>query len=778
MTSNKSSPEGKARDRIDEQLIKNGWTKLGEYINATDLYDIDGTGYIEEMGTSTGPVDYGLIVDGELASAIEAKKQSESVKGHFSQAERYSKSVESHFAPNKTYGLPVVYVANGDETYLYEFRDSAPTSRLLSTVHTPKGLIRLITRDYSKAHAWLQNKPAEEFDPDLWQHQEECIDAVEETLRARRRRMLIKMATGSGKTRVAKAISYRLLESGFADNILFIPDTRKLADDAFTSFSGYHPTGVQSKFSDKYRIVNLREQEANRLERGDVVITTLQKMYHLLGDDEIDLELSDFDCIITDECHRSVYENEGYGAVFEQFDAIEIGLTATPTQRTLSRFDNNLVYDYGYKDAVKDGNVVPFQMYALETEITMGGVLDQDTGEYYSPDDLGTKVLVPDTHRKVGQEIRDRMESENELTLIFARNDNHATQIVSDLRETVFSDRPDSYIKKITYKVDRPNDVLARFSDPYDSNPAIAVTVQMVSTGVDIRPLKNVVLLNPVKSPVLFNQMLGRGTRVYAGKEYFNIFDCVGALEYFSGVPPFGTLDYDDQIGGNRSSSKSEGSDGDDGPAIVDVPDEIIRSEPVFPTETGERLTAKGFRDAFRQDVRKRADEIKQIFDNSTDVESAIERVRPVLEELSQYYVPIFLTKSYQPIIEEGEYLLIDYVNEALTGELPSFDERISHTVSKIKRSYDLTDLEQQYVDLISVAAERPNGISKNDFFDPPLSEIGGWKRANKKFTSLSPPELVSNFRSGLCDLIGEYENQGHTSESAVSDGVTDEEQT
>lgn len=774
MGSNSSSPEGRAREKIDEQLSKSGWSKLGEYIDWTDLDQIDGTGYIAELGTDTGPADYGFLIDGELAAILEAKPMDKSAEGHFSQAERYSKSVDSPFRLNETHRLPIIYVANGIDMHLYDLREEAPTSRPISAMHTPDGLMRLITRDYKSAFQWNEDNPPKAFDPDLWSHQKECVEAVEESLRLGRRRMLIKMATGSGKTRVAKALSYRLLKSGLADNILFIPDTRKLADDAYISFSGYHPTGVQSSFSDKYRIVNLQEDESDTLDRGDVVITTLQKMYHLLGNDEIDFNLGDFDCIITDECHRSVYENEGYGAVFEQFDAIEIGLTATPTQRTLARFDNNLVYDYGYEKAVKDGNVVPFQMYALETEITMGGVLDQETGEYYSPDDLGSKVLVPDTHRKVGQEIRDRMEDENELTLIFARNDNHATQIVSDLRETVFSDKPDAYIKKITYKVDRPNDILTRFSDPYDPSPAIAVTVQMVSTGVDIRPLKNVVLLNPVKSPVLFNQMLGRGTRVYDDKKHFNIYDCVGALEYFDGVPPFGTIDYENENGGG-SSDQTDDSDDDDGPAIVDVPDEILRSEPVFPTETGERLTADGFINAFHQDVMKREKDIRQIFNESEDVESATEDLRPILEEISQYYIPIFLSKAYQSITRE-EHLLIDYVNDALTGSLPTFDDRIAYASSSLRQDYDLSDVEKQYLELISITAEPPNGISKSDFFDPPLSEIGGWKRANRDFNNIQPLTLVSEFRHCMCDLIGEYEETG-TSSATNSTSDQNEEQ-
>lgn len=747
------NPEERARDRINIQLKYRNWNQLDQYIDYDDIGGVTRTGYIEELQTETGPVDYGLIIEGELLSIIESKPESENAAGHFQQTERYAKSVDGPYNIDSEYGIPIAYVATGAETYLYDFREHALSSRSITSFHTPKGLKRLVTRDYKKAQDWLLNNSASQFDPDLWDHQKECADAVDKNLRERKRRMLVQMATGAGKTRTAQAITYRLLQSGIADRILFIPDTRKLADDAYNSFSGYDPTGAPA-FRDRYRIVNLEEEEADRLRRGEVVITTLQKMYYLLDDSEVEFHPGDFDVIISDECHRSVYENEGYGSVFEQFDAVEIGLTATPTNRTVARFDNNLIFEYGYEDAVSDGHVVPFQMYALETEITMSGVIDDKTGEYYPPNALGSEVLVPDTHRKVGQEIRNRMEDDNELTLIFARNDNHATQIVQDLRETVFSDKPDNYIQKITYKSDRPSDTLGRFADPYDPSPAIAVTVQMVSTGVDIRPLKNVVLLNPVKSPVLFNQMLGRGTRVYDEKTHFNIYDCVGALEFFEGVPPFGTLDFETPASSGESSGKADQIDPKEGPAIVDVPDEILRAEPVFPTETGERLTAEGFRKSFRRDVRAESEKFHEEIKQGPDIETANDFVRVHLQTLSKYYVPVFLEKAYEPIAEGGEHLLIDFVNEALTGRLPTFGERVEHTRT-VLGEYEFTEVEQEYLELMSATAEPPNGISSSDFYDPPISNIGGLKRAKQEFTNISPHDLIDEFRMNLSSVIG-----------------------
>lgn len=769
MTRSSTTPEECARERIDQQLYESGWEHLGKHINYDELDQIDRDGFIEELGTDTGPADYGLIISGKLVAVIESKPESEKAAGHFQQAERYAKSIEGPYVVDDEYGIPVVFVATGEETHLYDFRHMAPVSRPLSSFHTPDGLKRLISRDYDRAHKWLQEVPPLEFDPDLWEHQRDCVSAVEESLRDRERRMLVKMATGSGKTRVAQTLTYRLIESGFVDRVLFIPDTRKLADDAYDAFTGYEPTGADGSFSDKYRIVNLEEEEANRLKRGEVVITTLQKMYYLLDNDDIKFHPGDFDLIITDECHRSIYQNEGYGGVLQRFDAVEIGLTATPTQRTISRFDNNLVFEYGYEEAVSDEYVVPFQMYALETRITMSGVQDKETGEYYSPDALGSEVLVPDTHRKMGEELREQMEDDTELTLIFARNDDHATQIVRDFRETVFSDKPDSFVQKITYKSDRPGDTLNRFSDPYDPSPAIAVTVQMVSTGVDIRPLKNIILVNPVKSPVQFNQMLGRGTRIYDDKTHFNIYDCVGAFEHFEGTPPFGTLEYEHPGSEGSSTDDAKDSDSESGPKIVNVPDEVLRSEPVFPTETGERLTADGFREAFRKDLRTDMKRIIEQIEKAPDIESANEAVKSILEEKSQYYVLVFLEKAYEPITEDADRLLIDYVNEALTGRLPTFNQRKAQARSKLEDEFDLSDVEKQYTELITAVSEPPNGISVDDFYDPPISEIGGWKRAQDQFTTLTPQEMINGFRDYLCDIVGNVEDDYTPVEGTVT---------
>jgi len=750
----KYTPEEQARKKINEQLRNAGWEKIGEHVHYDNIRKINKTGYIEELGTDTGPSDYGLLINGNLAAVIEAKPAEENAAGHFQQAERYAASVNGTYAPDDSYGIPLTFVATGEGIHLYDFRQSAPASRPISSFYTPEGLRRLATRDYDLAHNWLQEVSVAEFDPDLWDHQKECVNAVEESLHSRELRMLIKMATGSGKTRTAQALTYRLLESSLADNVLFIPDTRKLANDAYNSFSGYEPTGADVPFSDKYRIVNLEDNEESRLDRGEVVITTLQKMYYLLDSNEVNFHPGDFDVIITDECHRSIYQNDGYGSVLQHFDAIEIGLTATPTQQTISRFDNNLVYEYGYEEAVADNHVVPFQMYALETEITMSGVIDSETGEYYPPNSLGSEVLVPDTHRKVGEELREKMTDEHELTLIFARNDNHATRIVQDLRETVFSDKPANYIQKITYKADRPEETLNRFSDPYDPSPAIAVTVQMVSTGVDIRPLENVVLLNPVKSPVLFNQMLGRGSRVYDDKTHFNIYDCVGAFQYFEGTPPFGTLDYE-KPEADTSSTKKTDEGVDEGPAIVDVPDEVIRSEPVFPTESGERLTAEGFRRAFKTDVQSDSARITETIRQAPDIETANNNIRSILQENSRYYIPVFLEKAYQPLVDQNKPLLIDFVNEALTGKLPSFEERVENARSQLKE-HGITELEQEYLQLMAAIATPPNGISKRDFYDPPISNLGGLKRAKQEFETFTPTEFISEFRSELSDIIGE----------------------
>ena len=411
---------------------------------------------------------------------------------------------------------------------------------------------------------------------------------------------LIRITTGAGKTRSAMALTVRLLESGYADNILYIPDSRGISDQVKTDYIEYDPLGTSNSFSDNYIVEDLQDNVSHRLETANVVVTTLQKMYEIAQDDPSRLSAGKFDVIITDECHRSIYNSDGYGQVLDQIDAVEIGLTATPTKKTVQRFNDNRVVDYGYNQALVDGHVVPYEANQIKTKITMDGV--ERDGEYYPAKDLGRKFSVPDTHRKAAERIHDEIDEKTELILIFAVSDAHATEIVHDLRQAgPFADERSEFIQKITYNADAPEQTLKNFKDPY-SPPYIAVTVQKIEAGIDIRPLENVVMLRPVKSPVLFNQMVGRGTRTYDDKDKFRLFDFVGVLDYFDYLPPFGTEDHERDEGGE--SGRSNEADQSDDFEIINEPDEVVLSKRYFQLERIDgKITGKEYRQQFVFDL-------------------------------------------------------------------------------------------------------------------------------------------------------------------------------
>lgn len=762
----KQSPEGRAREDISKTLKSVGWTYLGEYETEASV-GVDATGYIEEYQTDSGPVDYGLIIQGELYSVIEAKKKSANVTGQFQQLHRYVKNVETQYAAEDA-GVPVGFVGNGEEFCRYDFRDHGLNPTTFTSFYTPDELQTLVEKDYSSAINYLDKTPASELDPDLWDHQRDAVDGVKQSLKEGNPYSLIHITTGAGKTRSAMALSYQLLRSGFADSILYIPDSRDIASDVEAKFTEYDPPGSNNSFADDYIIQNLAEDTLHRIENANIVITTLQMMYEIARDNPSDLSAGKFDVIITDECHRSIYNSDGYGQVLRQIDAVEVGLTATPTERTIQRYNGNKAVEYTYKEALKDNNVVPYEAIEVRTQITMRGV--EKDGEHYPARHIGRKFSVPDTHRKAAKTIYDEINEKDELTLIFAASDAHATAIVHDLRQAgPFSDEPPEFIQKITYNADNPSNTLNNFKDPY-SPPYIAVTVQKIEAGVDIRPLMNVVLLRPVKSPVLLNQMIGRGTRVYDDKEKFRIFDFVGVLDWHDGLPPFATdrhTQTSDSEGQSESSDKSECSDEFE---IIDKPDEVILNEKYFRLEGKEgKLTGEEYKALFRLDVQKRADEIDDALRSSDSVTDAKERILDILSGESGYYVPshivqVFSNEYQHDFLSDipSAIQFLNIINDILYGYLPKFDDRIAYARRQLKEKYQLSGIEQEYLSALTNEASPPDGVDFAELRRPPLAPEYSIERAEENFSSTDIRTFVNKFRSLLSDPI---DNELHSSQ-------------
>ncbi len=425
----------------------------------------------------------------------------------------------------------------------------------------------------------------------LWPAQITAIRNLEKSLAANKPRALIQMATGSGKTFTAIGFIYRLIKFAGARRVLFLVDRANLGRQAKKEFDAYVSPYNNYKFGEEYIVQHLQGNNLDTTAR--VTISTIQRMFSMLKgreladeDDEHSTEeieslfkkpepidynpcfpIESFDIIVTDEAHRSIYNL--WRQVLEYFDAHLIGLTATPNKQTFGFFNQNLVMEYGHEQAVADGVNVNYDVYRIKTEVTGAGAkveagywlevrdkatrarrdwqLDDDFD--YAPEELDRSVQTPDQIRTIARTLRDNWKADlfpqrQELpkTLVFAKDDNHAEKIVEILREEF--GRGNEFAQKITYRTTgaKPEDLIKAFRTSY--YPRIAVTVDMVATGTDIKPVEIVVFMRSVKSRSFFEQMKGRGVRIVKDddlrgvnpgegvhKDHFVIVDCVGVCE-------------------------------------------------------------------------------------------------------------------------------------------------------------------------------------------------------------------------------------------------------
>lgn len=388
-----NTPESKARQEIDRLLEAAGWVIQ----NHANLYLFAARGVaVREYPLKTGPADYLLFVDNKVVGVIEAKKLGETLSGYEAQAERYSAGLPSHLdAPHKP--LPFMYQSTGAETRFTNRFDPASRSRQIFAFHKPETLAEWL-EDREQNLRWrLQNTYEPLLERNLWRAQIEAVNNLEYTLANGKDRALIQMATGSGKTFTAVNYVYRLLKFGHARRVLFLVDRNNLAKQTLTEFQNFDTPDDGRKFTEIYNVQRLTSNTLDDVSR--VVITSIQRLYSMLrGEAEFDpateeeglfdLELGSgakpkevsynpripieyFDVIITDECHRSIYNL--WRQVLEYFDAFIIGMTATPSKQTFGFFRENLVMEYTREQAVIDGVNVPGEVYVIRTQITQQG---------------------------------------------------------------------------------------------------------------------------------------------------------------------------------------------------------------------------------------------------------------------------------------------------------------------------------------------------------------------------------------------------------------------
>ncbi len=591
------------RDLIDKALTKAGWSPIVNYGKA----EVHENEVVREYPTDNGPADYILFNEGVAVAVVESKRLGLGPQNVLVQAQRYSRGFRGGPFNFNGYRVPFVYSTNGEVFLFQDLRDMQSRSREVATFHTPSALKDLLAKDEDSAREWFKTNP--NSNSYLRKYQKDAIDAVEKALIENRRRMLLAMATGTGKTVVAVSLVYRLLKSGFAKRILFLVDRRALAVQAVSAFSAFEPEPghkfdkIYEVYSQKFRREDLDGEgkfDPNVLptdyllnpqsKHVFVYVCTIQRMrINLFGTegmfgsergdvdeeedaDRLNIPINAFDCVIADECHRGYTsaEESKWREVLDHFDAVKIGLTATPAAHTRAYF-RDIVYRYDYERAVREGFLVDYDIVRVHSDITMNGIFlrpgeevglkDRTTGRLsfevledareFDTSDLEEKVTAPDRNLKIIREFKQyALEQEKQnghfpKTLIFAVNDlphvSHSDQLVNVLRDEFR--RGDTFVAKITGSptVDRPIQLIRKFRNRPE--PAIVVTVDMLTTGVDIPRIENLIFLRPVKSRILFEQMIGRGTRKCneINKTHFSVFDCFdGTLfEYFRNASDF-----------------------------------------------------------------------------------------------------------------------------------------------------------------------------------------------------------------------------------------------
>ena len=550
---------------------------------------------------SHGEADYLLYVDGQAAGVIEAKKEGATLSGVEIQSAKYTNGLPDGL-PCWHNPLPFAYESTGTETHFTNGLDPEPRARPVFAFHRPETLADWLESSLPKAAdasipyhrdtgtflERLRHMP--ELQDKLWPPKPQAIANLEQSLRENRPRALVQMATGSGKTLLAIVLAYRLLKFAGARRILFLVDRGNLAEQTLKEFQQYTSPYNNYKFSEEYIVQRLSGNTLDTTAR--VCICTIQRMYSILKGRELpeDLEeesldqvgrlfkkpepieynpkvpIESFDIVITDECHRSIYNL--WAQVLEYFDAYLIGLTATPSKQTFGFFRQNLVMEYNHEMAVADGVNVNYDVYRIRTKISAGGskveagysvqIQERDTRKKrweeldddftYNPDQLDRDVVAPDQIRTVIRTFRDKLATEifphrTEVpkTLIFAKDDNHAENIVQIVREEF--GKGNDFAQKITYKTtgETPQNLIKSFRNSY--HPRIAVTVDMIATGTDIKPVEIVMFMRAVKSRSFFEQMKGRGVRVMnsddlksvtpdaIAKDHFVVVDAVGVCE-------------------------------------------------------------------------------------------------------------------------------------------------------------------------------------------------------------------------------------------------------
>jgi type I restriction enzyme R subunit len=604
--------EADTRRIIDAQLRNAGWEADSDSITFKDgVRPQKGKNLaIAEWPTKSGPADYVLFVGLKAVAVVEAKRKRKDVYSAVDQAKRYARDyvikadeVLADGGPwadsdGHEHHIPFVFATNGRpflkqlETksgiWFCDLRRSTNLRRALEGWYSPRGLLELLDQDIDAAHDQLKTEGFD-YGITLRDYQINAITKTENAIEQGQREILLAMATGTGKTATCIALVYRLLKSNRFRRILFLVDRSSLGNQTHDAFNNTQMERLQ-KFSSIYDVKGLDDKEIDDSTR--IHICTVQSMVKRLmyTEDEARIPTVDqYDAIVVDECHRGYlldremsdeelsFRDQGdyiskYRRVLEHFDAVKVGLTATPALHTSEIFGKP-IYTYSYREAVIDGWLIDHEPpIRIKTALSQVGIewkkgevmetVDTSTGEInlinvpdslkFEVEQFNRKVITPEFNRVVCEplvglsgDIANPIDPYDEAkTLIFCVNNDHADVVVKAMKdafEKAGHQVDDDTVSKITGSIDRPQQLIRRFRN--ESLPKVAVTVDLLTTGIDVPAICNLVFIRRVNSRILYDQMLGRATRKCdeIGKEFFRVFDAVALydnLEDFTNMKP------------------------------------------------------------------------------------------------------------------------------------------------------------------------------------------------------------------------------------------------
>ena len=579
-------PEEKARVIIDRMFEEAGWKVVDRDKYAPNMTAV---AIREGLMVSNREADYLLFLNGKAVGVLEAKRIEIDINSDIvqEQARLYTRSCPKWcqaWFPNLP--LPLAYVANSRDLMFYDTRKSNSDFEYCKKIHTPKEVKKLLGLEDDYVGLPTLNPKG------LRACQYEAITELEKSYRNGENRALMVLATGAGKTYTACLAAYRMLAFTPMKRILFLVDRNNLGKQAETEFGTFRLTENGDPFNTIFTVNRLKSSSVPA--DSNVVISTIQRLFSLLkgdeftdSDDDYD-EIEDkeiilpgnpnlpsdfFDMIIIDECHRSIYGN--WQKVLNYFSKAKlIGLTATPVPETKAFFNNNIIVNYTLEKSIIDGVNVDCRVYRIKTQATENGgailegekvkretcytgqvetVNNQET-KNYTREELNRSIVNPAQIKLILETYRDAVYTEMftdpqreanmdylPKTLIFALNENHATNIVQIARE-VFGHNDNRFVQKITYSAGDSNELIRQFRNNKDFR--IAVTCTLVATGTDIKPLEVVMFMRDVASEPLYIQMKGRGVRTVGdeqlrnvtpnaySKDCFYLVDAVGVTEH------------------------------------------------------------------------------------------------------------------------------------------------------------------------------------------------------------------------------------------------------